>query len=197
MTHFAVALIFTPVLTLSGIAGRLFAPLGIAYILSILASLVVALTLTPALSMLIFGKHLPRADEPPTVRWLKKRYVSILERIEQMPGLIIGSVAVITLCGIAAIPFFATSFLPELHEGHYILHMIAVPGTSIEESLQTGREVTAALLKLPFVRTVARRVGRAELADDTWDRTTANLRSTSSRWVVNRKRLPRESCERP
>ncbi len=165
---FAVALIFTPVLTLSGIAGRLFAPLGIAYILSILASLVVALTLTPALSMLIFGKRLPRKDEPPVVRWLKKRYVSILERIEQMPGLIIGSVAVITFCGIAAFPFFATSFLPELHEGHYILHMIAVPGTSLDESLRTGREVTAALLKLPFVRTVAQRVGRAELADDTW-----------------------------
>lgn len=165
---FAVALIFTPVLTLSGLAGRLFAPLGIAYILSILASLVVALTLTPALSMLILGRHLPRTEEPPVVRWLKKRYVSILGHIEQMPRLVIGSVAVITLCGIAALPFFATSFLPELHEGHYILHMIAVPGTSLDESLRIGREVTAALRKLPFVRVVAQRVGRAELADDTW-----------------------------
>lgn len=165
---FAVALIFTPVLTLSGLAGRLFAPLGIAYILSILASLVVALTLTPALSMLILGRHLPRTEEPPVVRWLKKRYVSILGHIEQMPRLVIGSVVVITLCGIAALPFFATSFLPELHEGHYILHMIAVPGTSLDESLRIGREVTAALRKLPFVRVVAQRVGRAELADDTW-----------------------------
>lgn len=165
---FAVALIFIPVLTLSGLAGKLFAPLGIAYILSILASLAVALTVTPALSMLIFAKRLPRIEEPPVVRWLKRRYISVLERIEMMPGLVIGSVAVITLCGVAALPFFATSFLPELHEGHYSLHMIAVPGTSLDESLRTGREVTAALMKLPFVRSVAQRVGRAELADDTW-----------------------------
>ena len=165
---FAVALVFIPVLTLSGLAGRLFAPLGIAYILSILASLVVALTVTPALSMLIFGKRLPRREEPPLVHWLKVRYVSMLERIERIPGLVIGFVAAVTVCGIVALPFFSTSFLPELHEGHYILHMQAVPGTSLDESLRSGREVSAALLKLPFVRTVAQRVGRAELSDDTW-----------------------------
>jgi CzcA family heavy metal efflux pump len=165
---FAVALIFTPILSLSGIAGRLFAPLGMAYILSILASLVVALTVTPALSMLIFGNRPPRRDEPPFVHWLKARYVFLLARIERMPGLVIGLVVVATVCGIAALPFFSTSFLPELHEGHYILHMQAVPGTSLDESLRIGREVSAALLKLPSVRTVAQRVGRAELSDDTW-----------------------------
>ncbi len=165
---FAVALVFTPVLTLSGIAGRLFAPLGIAYILSIMASLVVALTVTPALSMLVLGNRPPSKKEPPVILWLKKRYVAILGRIEQIPGLMIGFVAVVTICGIAALPFFGTSFLPELHEGHYILHMIAVPGTSLDDSLREGREVTAALLKLPFVKSVAQRVGRAELADDTW-----------------------------
>ncbi len=165
---FAVALVFTPVLTLSGIAGRLFAPLGIAYILSIMASLVVALTVTPALSMLVLGNRPPSKKEPPVILWLKKRYVAILGRIEQIPGLTIGFVAVVTICGIAALPFFGTSFLPELHEGHYILHMIAVPGTSLDDSLREGREVTAALLKLPFVKSVAQRVGRAELADDTW-----------------------------
>jgi CzcA family heavy metal efflux pump len=165
---FAVALVFIPVLTLSGLAGRIFAPLGIAYILSILASLVVALTVTPALSMLVLGKHPPRREEPPFIRWLKRRYVFLLERIERIPGLVIGFVVVSTICGIAALPFFSTSYLPELREGHYILHMQAVPGTSLEESLRSGREVTAALLKLPFVRSVSQRVGRAELSDDTW-----------------------------
>jgi Cu/Ag efflux pump CusA len=165
---FAVALVFIPVLTLSGLAGRIFAPLGIAYILSILASLVVALTVTPALSMLVLGKRPPRREEPPIIHWLKRRYVSLLERIERMPGLVIGFVVVTTICGIAALPFFSTSFLPDLREGHYILHMQAVPGTSLEESLRSGREVTSALLKLPFVRSVSQRVGRAELSDDTW-----------------------------
>ena len=165
---FAVALVFTPVLTLSGIAGRLFAPLGIAYILSIMASLVVALTVTPALSMLILGNRPPSAKEPPVIVWLKKRYVSVLERIERVPGLMIGLVAVITICGIVALPFFNTSFLPELHEGHYILHMIAVPGTSLPDTMREGREVSGALLKLPFVKSVAQRAGRAELGNDTW-----------------------------
>ncbi|MHB1675086.1 MAG: efflux RND transporter permease subunit [Acidobacteriaceae bacterium] len=165
---FAVALIFTPILTLSGLAGRLFAPLGIAYILSILASLVVALTVTPALSILVLGSRPPRENEPPVIRWLKGRYISILEDIERVPGLVIGFVAVITICGVAAVPFFSTSFLPELHEGHYILHMIAVPGTSLDDSLREGRKVTAALLKLPFIKSVAQHAGRAELSEDTW-----------------------------
>ena len=165
---FAVALIFLPVLTLSGLAGRIFAPLGIAYILSILASLVVALTVTPALSMILLTHRRLRAEEPVLVHWLKSQYISVLEQIERMPRLVIGCATAVTICGLAALPFFSTSFLPELHEGHYIVHMISVPGTSLDESLRRGRQVTEALEKLPFVRSVGQRVGRAELADDTW-----------------------------
>lgn len=165
---FAVALIFTPILTLSGLAGRIFAPLGIAYILSILASLLVALTVTPALSLLLLAHRSLRAEEPPLVHWLRAHYISTLEKIEEMPRLVIGCAAIATVCGIATLPFFSASFLPELHEGHFIVHMIAVPGTSLEESLQRGRQVTKALQKLSFIRSVGQRVGRAELADDTW-----------------------------
>jgi CzcA family heavy metal efflux pump len=165
---FAVALIFVPVLTLSGLAGRIFAPLGIAYILSILASLVVALTVTPALSMILLTHRRLRAEEPPLVHWLRARYISVLEQIERAPALVIGFAALATVCGIATLPFFSTSFLPELHEGHYNVHMISVPGTSLAESLRRGRQLTAALMKLPFVRSVGQRVGRASLDDDTW-----------------------------
>ena len=165
---FVVILVFIPILTLSGVAGRLFAPLGIAYIFSVLASLVVALTVTPALSMLLLGHRKIRADEPPLVIWSKKRYCAALARMEQSPRLVIGTVMFLTILGLAALPFFSTSFLPELREGHYIVHMQSVPGSSLEDSLRVGREVTAALLKLPFVRSVAQRVGRAELSEDTW-----------------------------
>ena len=165
---FAVALIFTPILTLSGLAGRIFAPLGIAYILSILASLLVALTVTPALSLLLLGHRNLRSAEPPLARWLRAHYVRILEKIEEAPRLVIGAAAIVTLCGFATIPFFSASFLPELHEGHFIVHMIGVPGTSLDQSLLRGRQVTAALLKLPFIRSVGQRVGRAELSYDTW-----------------------------
>ncbi|MBW4045791.1 MAG: efflux RND transporter permease subunit [Acidobacteria bacterium] len=165
---FAVILVFIPILTLSGVAGRLFAPLGIAYILSVLASLVVALTVTPALSLLLLGHRKIRATEPPVVLWLQKQYGKVLARVERAPRLVIGCVAVVTILGVAVLPFFTSSFLPELREGHYIVHMIAVPGSSLEDSLRVGREVTAALTKLPFVRSVAQRVGRAEQSEDTW-----------------------------
>ncbi len=165
---FAVILVFIPILTLSGVAGRLFAPLGIAYILSVLASLGVALTVTPALSLLLLGHRTIRSTEPPVVLWLQKRYGGILARVERSPRLVMGCVAIITLLGAAALPFFTSSFLPELREGHYIVHMIAVPGSSLGDSLRVGREVTAALTKLPFVRSVSQRVGRAEQSEDTW-----------------------------
>lgn len=165
---FAVALVFTPVLTLSGLAGRIFAPLGMAYILAIMASLLVALTVTPALSMILLGHRTLSPHEAALVHWLRARYVAILERVERAPGLAIACAAIATIAGIATLPFLSTSFLPELHEGHFIVHMSAVPGSSLEESITRGRQVTAALEKLPFVRAVGQRVGRAELDEDTW-----------------------------
>lgn len=162
-----IALVFLPVLTLPGVAGRLFGPLGLAYILATLASLVVALTVTPALSLLLLGRyHLPER-EPPVVHWLKERYRGGLLRVERHGRKAIAGVVLLTLAGVAALPFFGGSFLPELKEGHFIIHMVMVPGTSLQESLRAGGRATEALLKLPFVRAVGQRVGRAEGADDT------------------------------
>ena len=162
-----VALVFVPVLTLPGIAGRLFAPLGIAYILATLASLVVALTLTPALAQLLLRKGKRPEQEPPLYRWLKPRYGALLDRVERRPRAILIVAGLLTVAGLAVLPFLGGSFLPELKEGHFIVHMAAVPGTSIDESLRMGNQVSAALEKLSFVRSVGQRVGRAELADDT------------------------------
>jgi Cu/Ag efflux pump CusA len=165
---FAVALVFAPILTLSGLAGRLFAPLGIAYILSIMASLIVALMVTPALSLTLLGRHRAERSEPGVTQWLKARYVRVLASVERAPRLVIAVVVLMTALGIGAVPLFTTSFLPELREGHFIIHMAAVPGTSITESLRIGGEVRAALSKLSFVRAVGQRVGRAEQSEDTW-----------------------------
>ncbi len=166
---FAVVLVFIPVLTLSGVAGRLFSPLGIAYIFSVLASLLVALTVTPALSLVLLGgKNNIENKESPFVHWLKEKYQIILNKVEPNSGKVIAAVIIITLAGFAALPFFGQSFIPELKEGHYIAHISMAPGTSINESVTIGEKVSAALLKLPFVRTVAQRVGRAEKGDDTW-----------------------------
>jgi CzcA family heavy metal efflux pump len=165
---FAVVLVFLPILTMSGLAGRLFSPLGIAYILSVLASLVSALTVTPALCLTLLAKGRFSEEEPPLVRWLKARYRGVLHAVEKAPHAVMAAVVVLTLLGIASLPFFTASFLPELKEGHFIVHLSAVPGTSLEESLRIGRAVTAELLKNPYVRSVSQRVGRAELSEDTW-----------------------------
>jgi CzcA family heavy metal efflux pump len=162
---FAVVLVFVPVLTMTGVAGRLFAPLAVAYVLAILASLAVALTVTPALCSLLLAGSL-REGDPPVVGWLKSRYRSLLLRVEQRPRLVIAGAGVLTVAGLGALPFLSGSFVPELKEGHYTVHMTAVPGTSLAESLHMGRQLSNELLQIPGVRAVAQRVGRAEAADD-------------------------------
>ncbi|MHB8941404.1 MAG: efflux RND transporter permease subunit [Desulfobacteria bacterium] len=163
---FAVVLVFVPVLTLSGLAGRLFAPLGMAYILAILASLLVALTVTPALCLLVLGRGDLREKEPPVVRRLKAGYESLLRKVERHPRAVLAGVLLLTAGGLAIVPFFTRSFIPELQEGHFLVHMAAVPGTSLRESMRLGDRVTRELLKLRYVRSVAQRAGRAEKADD-------------------------------
>lgn len=164
----AIALVFVPVLTMSGIAGRLFAPLGVAYIVATLASLLVALTVTPALCLVLLSGRRLAVHEPPVVRWSKARYGAMLAGIEKHHKAVIVGVIVLTVATLATVPFFGGGFIPELKEGHFIVHMSAVPGTSLQESQRLGQRVTQELLKLPFVRAVGQRVGRAEKADDTW-----------------------------
>ena len=163
---FIVALVFVPVLTMSGVQGRIFAPLGWAYILAIMASLAVALTVTPALCLLMLP-NAKAAPETAFVRRLKATHRRMLERASENPDLVLGGVAVLCLLAIGALPFFGGSFLPELQERSFVLHMVAVPGTSLGESMRAGTEVTRALLRNPHVESVAQRIGRAELGEDT------------------------------
>ena len=163
----AVILVFIPVLTMSGLAGRLFGPLGSAYILAVLASLLVALTVTPALCFLLLRTQDLKEHEPRFVLWLKQKYQFYLIQLDRTPKKVMGAALILTLCGLLVLPFFQGTFLPDLREGHFIVHMTAVPGTSIDESLRMGRQVSLELLKIPFIRTVAQRVGRAE-SDDTF-----------------------------
>jgi len=164
---FAVILVFLPVVTLPGVAGRLFAPLGLAYILAVLASLVVALTVTPALCMALLTGRGEQAKDPPAVRWIRVGYERLLRGIARQSTLVMAAAVAFTIVGCAALPFFGGSFIPELKEGHFIVHMTMVPGTSIEEGLRLGARVTEALRALPVVRSVAQRVGRAERGVDT------------------------------
>jgi CzcA family heavy metal efflux pump len=164
---FIVALVFIPVLTMSGVQGRLFAPLGWAYLFAILASLLVALTVTPALSYLLLPKVIDTAKEPSYVVALKARYGRWLHALSERPHTVMITAGALCVLAIAAVPFLGGEFLPPLREGHFIVHMVTLPGTALPESMRLGSLVSAELLKNPNVRLVAQQIGRAEQGDDT------------------------------
>ena len=165
---FIVALVFVPVLTLSGVTGKLFAPLGEAYIAAVFASLGMALTLTPALAYLLLGSTASQKATPSQsldyawVRALKSGHARVLAVIEDHSRWMIGGIAL--FCGIAVVLVFSfgSNFLPKFNERHFIVHVSTAPGTSLAESLRLGRRVSLALRRIPTVRSVAQRVGRAE-----------------------------------
>jgi CzcA family heavy metal efflux pump len=163
-----VAMVFIPLLTLSGVAGKLFAPLGMSYIFAIMASLLVALTLTPALCYLLLAKANLESEDPPLIRIIKQHYVKVLRRIERHYRLVMGITAVVIALGLGILPLFKGQFIPDLKEGHYILHMTAVPGTSEQESLRIGEKVAQALEKIKGVKSIAQWVGRAQNGADTF-----------------------------
>ncbi|WP_150047110.1 efflux RND transporter permease subunit [Methylomonas rhizoryzae] len=165
---FIVALVFVPLLTLDGVTGRLFSPLGYAYILAILMSLLTALTLTPALCHLLLNKSQLTAAEPPLVRWLKRGYAQQLQWV-------IGHFRMVMLCGVlacvAGIWGFSRlehQFLPELREGHFIVHTASIPGSSLQESIRIGQLLTARFLGVDGVESVSQWAGRAERGADTY-----------------------------
>ena len=164
---FIVALVFVPLLTLDGVAGRLFAPLGWAYILSILMSLLVALTVTPALCYTLL-QHQQTQRTPPLIAWLQPRYRAVLAWLMPHAGaLLAGSLLLLGLT-LACLPGLGGEFLPKLREGHYIVHTSSLPGTALAESLRIGGQITRQLLSLPAVESVSQWAGRAERGADTY-----------------------------
>ncbi|MFA5923167.1 MAG: efflux RND transporter permease subunit [Methylococcaceae bacterium] len=165
---FIVALVFVPLLTLSGVAGRLFAPLGYSYILAILMSLLVALTLTPALCFALLGGKLDVVDDPPLIKRIKPFYKNLLGFVfRHFSGLIVGSI-IVCLSGLFAFFNLDSKFLPELREGHYIVHTTSIPGTSLQESLRIGSKLTEQFIAIPGIQSVSQWAGRAERGADTY-----------------------------
>jgi len=162
---FIVAMVFVPVLMMSGVQGRLFAPLGAAFILATFASLGVALTVTPALCYVMLSRA-PLRGEPAHIRWLKALHRRCLEGVQRSPRTALSLVALLCLGAAGTLPFFGGEFLPEFREGHYVLHMAGVPGMGLSESIRLGKLVTTELLKNRRIRSVSQEAGRAENGED-------------------------------
>jgi CzcA family heavy metal efflux pump len=165
--NFIVALVFVPLLTLDGVAGRLFAPLGYSYILAILLSLLVALTLTPALCRALLGGLQSELKDPPLSNRLKNGYNNwLLFANRHFKPLLIISLGV-CLLSFAAFSTIHYKYLPELREGHYIVHTASIPGTSLAESIRIGTQLTQQFMAIQGVESVSQWAGRAERGADT------------------------------
>jgi len=160
-----VALVFVPVFFLPGLAGSFFRPLALSYVLAILASMFVALTLTPAMALMLLPRAAERARSPLATA-LQRGYRACLPRIAKRPGwalaLLVGA---LTATGIA-LPFLGEEFLPNFQETDFLMHWVEKPGTSLEAMRRITERASRELRAIPGVRNFGSHIGRAEVADE-------------------------------
>ena len=163
-----ILLVLLPVFLMPGVQGKFMAPLAQAFALSVVASLVVALTVTPALAALLL-----HADEfhrePAWLSKLRSWHLTALDACMRHRTAVLVTLGVL-LVGVAALsPLLAGEFMPSFREGHFVAQVSArVPGTSLGEMAHLGERISADILKLPYIATVEQQIGRAEQGEDTW-----------------------------
>ena len=164
-----IILVFLPLFFLSGVEGRLLRPLGLAYVVALAASLLVAITVTPVLcSYLLPGSRAIRGGREPTlVRWLKRLYAPLLDATLTRWRLLAGTAFLVLVLALAALGQAGQTFLPSFNEGALTILASTPPGTSLEQSDALARQLEEALLEQPEVIGTARRTGRSELAEHT------------------------------
>ena len=162
---FVILLVFVPLFFLSGVEGRLLAPLGLAYMVALFASLIVAVSVTPVLCFLLLPqtKGVTEGKESAVVHVVKGVYQKLLGGVLHRPHLVITTAVVLFVGTLAFVPFMGRAFLPEFNEGTLTINTVTLPGTSLVESDRLGQMVDAILLSFPEVQATARRTGRAEL----------------------------------
>ncbi|MEX1001317.1 MAG: efflux RND transporter permease subunit [Crocinitomicaceae bacterium] len=163
---FIIIVAFLPLFFLSGMEGKLLAPLGIAFIVSLFASLIVSLTLTPVLcSYLLTNDRMLQKQHKESwlVERLQKGYVRLLEKVMQWKKTMIAGVFVLFILALIVFSQFGRSFLPEFNEGSLVISAVTKPGISLDESNKIGNEIESALHEVPEIRVTTRRTGRAEL----------------------------------
>ena len=160
--------VFLPELLTSSVQGRFVGPLALAFILAVSASLLVAMTSTPALCALLLRTERIK----PEARWLtrlKSWQRNSIERIEHRLGIALVVIGLLVIAAVAITPFLGGTFMPDFREGHFVMQASSsIPGTSLDEMLRFGRRISAEILALPYVESVEQQVGRAEAGEDTW-----------------------------
>jgi CzcA family heavy metal efflux pump len=160
--------VFLPELFTSSVQGHFVGPLALAFIFAVVASLLVAMTSTPALCALFLRSH----DARPEAKWLQRLKAwqgAAVHGVANHFKVIAGALICLVLAALLALPFLGGTFMPEFREGHFVLQVSsAVPGNSLKSMLDVGQRISKEVLALPYVQTIAQQVGRAELGEDTW-----------------------------
>lgn len=165
---FSVALVFLPLLGLGGLQGKFFAPLALSYLLAIMASLVVALTVTPALALTLLGDRKGREQTPRLQAAAGAYYERLLHWVWRHERVVLAAAAFAALVSLVPAPFLGGEFLPEFREHHLVVPVTTAPGTSIGAMRALARRLSRDLLAIPGVKTVEQQNGRAEQGEDTW-----------------------------
>ncbi|HMD74775.1 MAG TPA: efflux RND transporter permease subunit, partial [Steroidobacteraceae bacterium] len=160
--------VFLPELFTSSVQGRFVGPLALAFICGVSASLLVAMTATPALCALFLRSH----DARPEAAWLRRLkgwQKSAVRGVGRNFKIVLAILIVMVLASVAALLFVGGTFMPDFREGHFVMQVSSsVTGTSLDEMLAMGKRVSADVLAVPYVQSIAQQVGRAELGEDTW-----------------------------
>jgi CzcA family heavy metal efflux pump len=163
-----VVAVFLPELFTTSVQGHFVGPLALAFIFAVIASLLVAMTATPALCALFLRQH----DARPEARWLlrlKSWQNAAVRGVAAHIKLTVAILVALVAAAGTALPFLGGTFMPDFREGHFVIQMSSsIPGTSLEEMVRIGRRVSAEVLALPYVQSIEQQIGRAELGEDTW-----------------------------
>jgi CzcA family heavy metal efflux pump len=160
------AVVVLPVFFIGGLSGAFFQPMALAYGLAVLASMVVALTVTPAMSLLLLSKA-PSTDRgQPLVRWLQRTYEAVLARIVRRPGPVFIATAAIMVIGVAVVPTLGEELFPHFKERDFLIHWITKPGSSVTEERRIVTRLSRELRAIPGVRNFGSHIGQALLADE-------------------------------
>ncbi|MEX8520773.1 MAG: efflux RND transporter permease subunit [Leptothrix sp. (in: b-proteobacteria)] len=160
------AVVLVPVFFLGGVSGAFFKPMAISYGLAVLASMGVALTVTPVLCLLLLRNSPLASREPPLMRWLKGLYQPMLAAIIKHPRPVFATTAVILLTGVAIVPLLGESLFPEFKERDFLTHWITKPGTAVAEQRRMVLQASRELRAIPGVRNFGSHIGQALLADE-------------------------------
>ena len=155
-----------PIFLLTGLTGSFFRPMAFAYGLAVLASLLVALTVIPALALMLLARSPIERRESPLVRWLQRGYTASLARIIPRPAVAYATVVLVLAGGVMVVPMLGQNLFPAFKERDFLMHWVAQPGTSREESVRITEQVSKELRAIPGVRNFGAHIGQGTLADE-------------------------------